>query len=184
MDPETYGEDIVPETGRLDPPRDCVELQLVRWAWEDGMPVLGLCRGAQVINVARGGSLWQDISTQWKTPGGGETLMHDCYPTKGFARTHHAHEVELAAATRLHAAMPKASVPVNSMHHQSVKRVGEGLVVSAVAPDGVVEAVEAEGEPVHGRRAVAPRGVRGARPYTRHLFRDFMGAAGEFATAA
>jgi hypothetical protein len=60
-----------------------------------------------VINVARGGSLWQDISTQWKTPGGGETLMHDCYPTKGFARTHHAHEVELAAATRLHAAMPK-----------------------------------------------------------------------------
>jgi putative glutamine amidotransferase len=185
MDPASYGEEILPETGRLDPPRDCVELQLVKWAWEDGMPVLGLCRGAQVINVARGGTLWQDIPTQWQNPSGGETLMHDCYPTKGFARTHHAHEVELAAATRLHAAMPRPSVPVNSMHHQSVKRLGEGLVVSAVAPDGVIEAVES----TEGARFMVgvqwhPEVFEVHDPYTRHLFRDFMGAAQGFATAA
>jgi putative glutamine amidotransferase len=184
MDPASYGEEILPETGRLDPPRDCVELQLVKWAWEDGMPVLGLCRGAQVINVARGGSLWQDIPTQWKNPSGGETLMHDCYPTKGFARTHHAHEVELASATRLHAAMPRPSVPVNSMHHQSVKRLGEGLVISAVAPDGVVEAVEAEGNRFMVGVQWHPEVFEVHDPYTRHLFRDFMGAAEGFAKAA
>lgn len=186
MDPGTYGEEILPETGRLDPARDCVELQLVKWAWEDGMPVLGLCRGAQVINVARGGSLWQDIPSQWKNPGGGETLMHDCYPTKGFARTHHAHEVALADATRLHAAMPRPSVPVNSMHHQSVKRVGEGLVVSAVAPDGVAEAVEAAGRDERFVVGVQwhPEVFEVHDPYTRHLFRDFMGAAEGFARAA
>jgi putative glutamine amidotransferase len=184
MDPASYGEEILPETGRLDPPRDCVELQLVKWAWEDGMPVLGLCRGAQVINVRRGGSLWQDIPTQWKNPRGGETLMHDCYPTKGFARTHHAHEVELGADTRLHAAMPRPSVPVNSMHHQSVKRVGDGLIVSAVAPDGVVEAVEAAGDRFMVGVQWHPEVFEVHDPYTRHLFRDFMGAAETFAHAA
>jgi putative glutamine amidotransferase len=186
MDPASYGEEILPETGRLDPARDKVELQLVRWAWEDGMPVLGLCRGAQVINVARGGSLWQDIPTQWRDPSGGETLVHDCYPTKGFARTHHAHEVALADGTRLHAAMPRPSVPVNSMHHQSVKRVGEGLVVSAVAPDGVVEAVEGAARDERFMVGVQwhPEVFEVHDPYTRHLFRDFMGAAQGFAQAA
>ena len=183
MDPATYGEEILPETGRLDPPRDCVEIQLVRWAWEDGMPVLGLCRGAQVINVARGGSLWQDIPSQWKDPNGGETLMHDCYPTKGFARTHHAHDVAVAAGTRLREAMARDAVPVNSMHHQSVKRVGEGLVVSAVAPDGVVEAVEAEGDRFMVGVQWHPEVFEVHDPLTRHLFRDFMGAAEAFAKA-
>lgn len=186
MDPASYGEEILPETGRLDPARDCVELQLVRWAWEDGMPVLGLCRGAQVINVARGGTLWQDIPSQWKNPKGGPTLMHDCYPTKGFQRTHHAHEVELTGATRLHAAMPRPSVPVNSMHHQSVKALGDGLVVSAVAPDGVVEAVEAGGRDERFMVGVQwhPEVFEAHDPYTRHLFRDFMGATQSFARAA
>ena len=184
MDPETYGEAILPETGRLDPPRDCVELQLVRWAWEDGMPVLGLCRGAQVINVSRGGSLWQDIPSQWTNPAGGGTLMHDCYPTKGFERTHHAHTVDLAAGTRLHAAMPRPSVPVNSMHHQSVNRVGDGLVVSAVAPDGVVEAVEGTGGAFMIGVQWHPEVFETHDPFTRHLFRDFMGAAQGFARAA
>lgn len=184
MDPATYGEALLPETGRLDPARDRVELQLARWAWEDGMPVLGLCRGAQVINVARGGTLWQDIPSQWKNPAGGETLMHDCYPTKGFARTHHAHPVDLAAHTRLHAAMPGPSVPVNSMHHQSVKQVGDGLVVSALAPDGVVEAVEATHDAFMVGVQWHPEVFEVHDRFTRQLFRDFMGAAEGFAKAA
>ncbi|MBU6366492.1 MAG: gamma-glutamyl-gamma-aminobutyrate hydrolase family protein, partial [Gemmatimonadetes bacterium] len=64
MDPAQYGEAVLPECGNLDPARDRVELQLARWAIADGKPVLGLCRGLQVINVARGGSLWQDIAAQ------------------------------------------------------------------------------------------------------------------------
>jgi putative glutamine amidotransferase len=141
MDPTTYGEAITPEVGRLDPARDAVELQLTRWAFEDGLPLLGLCRGAQVMNVARGGSLYQDIPAQ--LPG---SLQHDCYPTKGFARAHLAHDVELAPGSRLREALEHPRVQVNSMHHQSVKTLGEGLMISAVAPDGVVEAVESTGD--------------------------------------
>lgn len=141
MDPATYGEELLPEVGRRDADRDTVELQLTRWAIADGLPVLGLCRGAQVINVASGGTLWQDIPSQLPTE-----LRHDCYPTKGFARTHLAHPVAVTPGTRLHAALGGDVVRVNSMHHQAVKALGEGLVVSAVAPDGVVEAVEGTGE--------------------------------------
>ena len=137
MDPQTYGEEKSPLVGALDPARDATELQLTRWAMADGLPVLGLCRGAQVINVAAGGTLYQDIAAE--VPG---AQAHDLYPTKGFPRTHLAHPVELTAGTRLREAFGGDSAPVNSMHHQSVKRLGQGLVISAVAPDGVVEAVE------------------------------------------
>jgi putative glutamine amidotransferase len=141
MDPVNYGEPMRPEVGRLDAARDAVELQLVRWAIADGMPVFGLCRGAQVINVASGGSLYQDIPAQI-----GTHLQHDCYPTRGFTRTHLAHAVALTPGSRLEAALGHPSVQVNSMHHQSVKTLGEGLAITAVAPDGVVEAVEGTGD--------------------------------------
>jgi putative glutamine amidotransferase len=137
MDPRTYGEEVSPLCGVLDPARDATELQLTKWAVADGLPVLGLCRGAQVINVAMGGSLYQDIAAE--VPGAD---AHDLYPTKGFARTHLAHPVDLAPGTRLREVFGGGSAPVNSMHHQSVKRLGDGLVVAAIAPDGVVEAVE------------------------------------------
>jgi putative glutamine amidotransferase len=137
MDPGTYGESKSPLCGVLDPARDATELQLTKWAIADGLPVLGLCRGAQVINVAMGGTLYQDIAAE--VPGADP---HDLYPTKGFARTHLAHAVDLAPGTRLRDAFGGGSAPVNSMHHQSVKRLGEGLVVAAIAPDGVIEAVE------------------------------------------
>ena len=140
MDPATYGEEVLPECGRLDPARDAVELQLTRWAMADEKPVLGLCRGAQVINVAAGGSLYQDVPSQVAG-----AIKHDYYPTMGFARDHRAHPVDLLAATRLADVLGGPAAVVNSMHHQSVKRVGGGLVVSAVASDGVIEAVEGTG---------------------------------------
>ncbi len=141
MDPATYGEDLSPLCGTLDPARDATELQLTRWAAADGLPVLGLCRGAQVINVAAGGTLYQDIAAELPNAG-----PHDCYPTKGFARTHLAHPIDITPGTRLYDAFGGSTAPVNSMHHQSVKRLGDGLVISAVAPDGVVEAVEGTGD--------------------------------------
>ena len=184
MDPDTYGEEIRPEVGRLDPARDAVELQLTRWAVADGLPVLGLCRGAQVINVAAGGSLWQDIPTQWRQPDGGEPLQHDCYPTKGFARTHIAHPVELDGGSRLRDLLEHPSVPVNSMHHQSVKELGEGLRVSAIAPDGVVEAVEGTGDAFLVGVQWHPEVFELHDPSTLHLFRGFLREAGEFARQA
>ena len=172
MDPETYGEDRSSLCGTIDPARDATELQLTRWAAADGLPVLGLCRGAQVINVAMGGSLFQDIVAE--VPG---AEPHDYYPTKGFARTHLAHAIDLASGSRLRDAFGAASSPVNSMHHQSVKRLGEGLRISAVAPDGVVEAVE-------GTRDDAflvgvqwhPEVFEDGEPGVRALFREFIAA--------
>jgi putative glutamine amidotransferase len=175
MDPETYGEAMRPEVGRLDAARDTVELQLVRWAIADGMPVLGLCRGAQVINVAAGGSLYQDIPTQISS-----TLQHDCYPTKGFTRTHLAHPVSVMPGSRLEAAVEQSSLDVNSMHHQSVKTLGEGLTVTAVAPDGVVEAIEGTGEGFLVGVQWHPEVFDADDPSTRPLFEAFVRACVEY----
>lgn len=141
MDPRLYGEEIRKECGNLDPARDVVELQLTKWAIEDGKPVLGLCRGLQVINVARGGSLWQDLASQ--NPA---FTKHDFFPTTGFERDYLAHEVDLKSGTRLQMLLDEPRVQVNSMHHQGIKKLGEALVASAVTDDGLIEAVEGQGD--------------------------------------
>jgi putative glutamine amidotransferase len=137
MDPATFGDLPHPRLGRTDAARDAVELQLARWAIADRKPVLGLCRGHQVLNVALGGTLWQDLEAQ--VPG---ALKHDYFPTAGYARDHLAHEVALAPGSRLHEAFQAAIIPVNSMHHQAVRTLAPSLLASGRAPDGVVEAIE------------------------------------------
>jgi putative glutamine amidotransferase len=178
MDPAQYGEAVRPECGNLDPARDRVELQLVRWAMADGKPVLGLCRGHQVINVACGGSLWQDLATQRP-----ECHKHDYFPPAGYAREHLAHEVTVQAGTRLHGLVGTERLPVNSMHHQAVKRLGEGLVASATADDGVVEALEGEGAPFLVGVQWHPEVFEMTDPRTRHLFGGFIAAARAWAQA-
>jgi len=138
LEPRTFGEAPHPQLGRTDRSRDEVELQLARWAIAEGKPILGLCRGHQVLNVALGGSLYQDIESQ--VPG---AIRHDFFP--GFPRDYLAHHVTLMAGTRLHTALGGATMPVNSMHHQAVKSLAPGLLVSARADDGVIEAIESEG---------------------------------------
>ena len=137
MDPRTFGEAPHPRLGKTDHARDAVELTLARWAIEDRKPVLGLCRGHQVLNVALGGTLWQDIEAQ--VP---EAIKHDYFPTAGYARDFLAHEVAVAPGSRLEAAFRTQSVPVNSMHHQAVKRLAPALVAAAHSRDGLVEAIE------------------------------------------
>jgi putative glutamine amidotransferase len=137
VDPGTYGESPLPACGRLDPARDRVELAFARWAIEEGKPLFGLCRGLQIVNVALGGTLYQDIAVQR-----GDSLKHDYFPTAGYSRDHLAHPVTVAAGSRLDALVGTAPLRVNSMHHQAVKDLAPGLVPSAVAPDGLIEAVE------------------------------------------
>jgi putative glutamine amidotransferase len=126
----------------VDPDRDRVELQFARWAIAEGKPVFGLCRGLQIVNVALGGTLYQDIAAQFSG-----AIKHDCFPTAGYARDHLAHEVTVSAGSRLGTLIGAASLRVNSMHHQAVKELAPGLLPSAVAPDGVVEAVESPDQP-------------------------------------
>jgi putative glutamine amidotransferase len=140
--PAIYGEAAHSTFAAAEPGRDDYELELARRATEADLPLLAICRGIQVLNVARGGTLVQDIATE---PGFGPAdakVDHDVKPT----RVTIAHDVWIAPDSLLERLMRETETggtcPVNSRHHQSVKGVGEGLVVSATAPDGVIEAVE------------------------------------------
>jgi len=142
LDPATYGEPRRPDCGRVDPDRDRVELQFARWAIAEGKPVFGLCRGLQIVNVALGGTLYQDIAAQFSG-----AIKHDYFPTAGYARDHLAHEVTVSSGSRLGTLIGAVALRVNSMHHQAVKELAPGLLPTAVAPDGVVEAVESPDRP-------------------------------------
>jgi len=172
IDPLNFGEARRPQCGVVDPARDSVELQLARWAAVDKKPLLGLCRGLQVINVALGGTLYQDIGTD--KPG---ALKHDCFPTEGYSRDHRAHEVALAPQSRLRAAFDAATVSVNSMHHQGIKDLAPRLLASGVAPDGLIEAVES----TNGHFLVGvqwhPEVYEAIDAPTRRLFASFIEAA-------
>jgi putative glutamine amidotransferase len=138
--PESYGEELTPLCGRTDLARDRVELQLMQWSLEDEKPMLGVCRGMQIMNVARGGTLYQDCNDQH--PG---SIKHDYFPTAGYAREYLAHEVRVEPGTHLYDCVGAETTQVNSMHHQGVKTLGEGLTPSAFSPDGLIEALEAPG---------------------------------------
>lgn len=137
LNPTTYGEERTPLCGAIDPARDLVELQLTRWALADRKPILGICRGLQVINVARGGTLFQDVAAECT-----DAIKHDYFPTAGWPRDHLAHPVALAPGGRLERAFGAGNLQVNSMHHQGIDQLGDGLRATALAPDGLIEGVE------------------------------------------
>jgi putative glutamine amidotransferase len=175
MDPVTYGEAPHEKLGRVDPARDRTELMLAGWAVEDKKPLLGLCRGLQVINVACGGTLFQDIEAQRP-----DAIKHDYFPNYGFERDHLAHEVQLSPGSRLRELMELDTIRVNSMHHQGIKTLGIGLRASAVAPDGIVEAVELDDDGFILGVQWHPEVFELSDPHTRHLFRAFVDAASHF----
>lgn len=174
MHPESYGEEVHQLCGRTDRDRDRVELLFARWALEEGKPIFGVCRGMQVINVAAGGSLYQDCGEHF--PG---SMKHDYFPNAGFERDYLAHAVQLEPGTNLRAILGADEVQVNSMHHQGIKRLGEGLRSSAHAPDGLIEALEAGDH----RFAVGvqwhPEALIDSDEPTRSLFAAFIAAARE-----
>lgn len=138
LDPVFFGEDKHPATSDIVPDRDRVELPLARWALAEEKPVLAICRGIQVMNVAAGGTLIQDIPTQVAN-----SLAHS-FGTD-VPRDHIAHGVRVNSNSRLASILGATEVGTNSWHHQSCKVAGQGLVYTAWAPDGIVEAMEAAG---------------------------------------
>lgn len=170
MEPATFGEAPHPRLGRTDPARDQVELVLARWAIAEAKPLLGLCRGHQVLNVALGGTLYQDIEAQ--VPG---AIRHDYFP--GFPRDYLAHHVSVTPGSRLHAAAGGSAMPVNSMHHQAVKALAPGLVATAWAEDGVIEAIESEGPGYLVGVQWHPEVFESKDERTQRLFAGFIAAA-------
>jgi putative glutamine amidotransferase len=137
IDPALYGAAPDPMLGPTEPELDAFELALTSEALARAMPVLGICRGAQVINVAAGGTLHQHLPARV-----GGDLAHR--QEADMARP--THPVAVAPGSRLAAALGREDAQVNSLHHQAVDRLGAGLLAVAWAPDGVVEAVEGAGD--------------------------------------
>ena len=136
VDPAWYGEDILNGTVSVNAPRDTTDMLLLEAARKRGIPVLGICRGEQIVNVFRGGSLWQDLPSQV----GVEVAHRQKEPYN--VGTHWAY---IEKGTLLHSLLQTDSVMVNTFHHQAVKRLAEGFTVNARGADGVVEGYEGPG---------------------------------------
>jgi putative glutamine amidotransferase len=174
VDPALYGEERHARCDRPDPARDATDMVLVRWAAADDKPLLGVCRGIQALNVACGGSLYQHLAEQHPS-----ALEHAWFSTAGHARDYLAHEVRVCPGSRLARVLGALVLPVNSMHHQGIKRLAPGLVVAATAPDGLVEAVERPGSRYFVGVQWHPEELTRTQPAMRRLFEDFIDAAAD-----
>lgn len=170
IDPANYGAQRHELLGATDKERDRTELLLTRWALEMGMPVLGVCRGAQMINVACGGTLYQDILSERP-----DLIKHDYFPPS-FERFRISHRIDIEADSRLAHALGQIH-EVNSMHHQGLDRIGYGLRVVAHAEDGLPEAVEAPALPYVVGVQWHPEELAKTDQMSANLFYDFVRAA-------
>jgi putative glutamine amidotransferase len=175
MDPGTYGGRYHPQLGPIEPELDRFELALAHGADARDMPILAVCRGQQLLNVARGGTLYQHVPEE---PGG---QVDHRLPGRG---RHGEHDVTIEAGSRLsHALGGVTSAHVNSYHHQAVHDLGRGVKPVAWAPDGLIEGVElpdrdfAIGVQWHAEAIVQ-------QPEQLALFREFIGAAGRYGSGA
>lgn len=176
VDPALFHEPPHPGIEKVDGRRDRFEIALARAAFDRAIPVFGVCRGIQLLNIAFGGDIYQDLVTQAEAPIGHAQRTIGDGPW---------HEVKIEPNTRLAAVAGDEPWSVNSYHHQACRRIGKGLVVSAVSADGLVEAIEGEGPGYllgvqwHPEISAAAGDDR-----SRRLFESFVKAARERAAAA
>ena len=133
VDPARYGEKRHEKVRSVSVARDATEAALIEEAKSRGIPVLAICRGIQILNVALGGTLVQDIPSQWDTK-----IAHD----EDSPRDSRSHEISIEPGSRIAKAVGTEHCIVNSFHHQSVKRVADGMRVTARSPDGIIEGLE------------------------------------------
>lgn len=154
IEPRRYGQEPGDLLSATEPHRDAFELELVERALDRGLPILGMCRGIQILNVALGGTLVQDLALvpEWaehpSDRGWAAWKEVESASLEGAPEVppHPRHRISVEPGSRLHAALGADEVEVDSFHHQALDRVAPELSVVATAPDGVVEAVELDGE--------------------------------------
>ncbi len=173
IDPVCYGAPRHPKLGNPDPVQDDIEMKLTRWALRDGKPVLAICRGIQLLNVALGGTLYQDIPSEV------EGALNHNESTDREDMTYLAHPISIESNSRLADLFGATEALVNTLHHQALRDVAPALRVTARAPDGIIEAVEAVtpewvvGVQCHPEMLWNQRDSRWAR-----VFQGFVEAAG------
>lgn len=136
IDPTLFGEEPHPELGIITPTRDRFETALIQELLKKDKPILAVCRGCQILNIAAGGDMYQDIYSQID----GELLQHSQHAPKG----HGSHYVLVESDSLLHRITGEARLRVNSRHHQANRRIPSGFMVSGTASDGVIEAIESQ----------------------------------------
>jgi len=161
VDPSLYGEKKDEKVGPIDPELDQTELRLFRQARKNEIPVLGICRGQQVINVAMGGSLVQHLED------------HD---VRSLGRSHLAHTIEVDPSSELGRAAGEHKIRVNSLHHQAIKQLAPGLQQTAHGEDGTVEAVESDDGLIIAVQC-HPEELTTDLPWARTLFERFVSRA-------
>lgn len=132
--PRHYNEEPHPRLGKTNPQLDELELALARWVINEDLPTLGICRGMQMLNVALGGNLYQDLESQLP-----DSLKH---PNWELPRNQMTHKINIQEGSRMEVLLGQTSIGVNSLHHQAVKRPGTGVIISGHAEDGVAELME------------------------------------------
>jgi putative glutamine amidotransferase len=168
INPRFYGEEPLEGLGEIDEGLDRMELEAARLAFQKELPTLAICRGIQVLNVSLGGTLYQDISTQVK-----ESINHSQKADKSI----NTHSIRIEEKTLLHNIFKRREIWVNGKHHQAIKDLAPGLIISAKAKDGIIEAME------HPKKKFIlgvqwhPEGTWKEDLYSKKLFRAFVQAS-------
>lgn len=163
--PARYGEQTSACCDETQPLRDALEFAVFNEAFPTGKPLLGICRGAQLINVALGGTLYQDLPSERPSP-----IAH----RQSEGKFEFSHDITVLPDTPLHALLGTAHVRGNSFHHQAVKTLGEGLAVMATADDGVIEGLWAVDHPYLRAYQWHPERLYDKDENSRVLFQDFI----------
>ena len=169
VDPRYYQQDPHPLLGETNPHLDELEIDIVRWAVHNNIPTLGICRGMQLINIALGGTLCQDISAD--IPG---SLRHGNWD---LPRNKLIHSVNIKPDSLLEAILGVQELPVNSLHHQSVKEPGQGVVFTGYAEDSVVEMLEVPDQRFMMAVQCHPEELYAEHPIWSRLFGAFIDAS-------
>ena len=167
LDPRYFGEAPKKTLGIVYPLRDQFELRFFKTALALKKPIFGICRGLQVINVALGGTLYQDLPTEYET-----SLSHK----QAAPNTEPSHEIRILPDTPLSYLIGKATMMGNSFHHQAIKALGRGLFPTATAEDGIIEAVSLEGYPYLRAYQWHPERLCSFDADNLRLFEDFIAA--------
>lgn len=167
VDPRRYGEQPKSTCEEIQYARDELEFKALQAVMNTSKPILCICRGAQLVNVMLGGTLYQDIPSET-----GTRILHRQTEPKGSTR----HNVKIFEGTRLFDLIEKTAVTVNSFHHQAIKKLGDGLEITAVADDGIVESFSLPGKRYLCAYQWHPEQLYDTDTDNRRIFDDFIEA--------